>query len=219
MSLPGPLCRLLRSSKSLRTALRAQSVPHSTMQFAKKWRSRSFHLVCFERHFHRPVNSHRPRELASLSESPYTLPRRRATALLAQAELARDICRRQPLALTLANDQPLHVQNHQSTQSDFVPLGRCTLPEFLEIAAMTRNTFFRAYRHNPQYVDMLDVQINLARHMHMPVEAAHAIAREREAAGKTVHGNRGRKPSRACPGCGISLPPRQQDCPNCGWEA
>ncbi len=189
------------------------SVPNSR----KKWRTRSVHLGYLERRFLRAVHCHRHPELASLNESPTLC--RDVQRLLGQAELARDICRRQPLALTLANDQPLHMQNHQSTQSDFVPLGRCTLPEFLEITVMTKNTFFRSYRYNPRYVDMLDVQINLARRMHMPVEAAHAIAREREAAGKTVHGNRGRKPSRACPGCGISLPPRQQDCPNCGWEA
>lgn len=101
---------------------------------------------------------------------------------------------------------------------DVIPEGRCSLSEFLAITQMTKNTFFLAFRHNPSYAALLDIQKNAARRMHMPREAAEVIACERRVAGKLRHGNKRRTPQRPCPRCGVAIHPRHTWC-DCGWEA
>jgi hypothetical protein len=95
-----------------------------------------------------------------------------------------------------------------------LPSGRCYLPEFLQLSGMSKNTFFRVYRHSDAYAALLDVQEDHLHRVHLPIAAAKQLKRERRA--KANHGNRGRTPKRRCPHCAAIAHPRHRVCPACG---
>ena len=95
------------------------------------------------------------------------------------------------------------------------PEGRCGLREFLQIAGISKNTFYLKYRVHASYTPMLDIREDRMHRIHMPRTAAELIAAER--ASKPPHGNKGRRPHRPCGGCRREMHPRARTCPACGW--
>lgn len=105
---------------------------------------------------------------------------------------------------------------NQTTARAPYPPDRCGLREFIQLAGVSKGTFFSIYRYSPQYAQLLDVQEDRLHRLHFPIAAAKEIARERSR--KPVHGNKGRRPRRPCGQCGAALHPRHKECEGCGWH-
>lgn len=93
------------------------------------------------------------------------------------------------------------------------PPRRIGLTELLTHAGITKNTFFRRYRHDPAVAVLLDIEEDRDHRLHFPAEAGEVLKRLH---GKPAHGNQGRKPQRACPECSAPLHPCHRVCGECG---
>jgi hypothetical protein len=96
-----------------------------------------------------------------------------------------------------------------------LPHDRVRLKTVLAQAGISKNTYFRLYRYNPDVARLLDIQEDRDHHLHF---AADAGQRLREYRGKAPHGNIGRAPTRPCPSCGETLHPRHTACVECGFD-
>jgi len=92
------------------------------------------------------------------------------------------------------------------------PPGRVGLKTFLSAAGISKNTFFLRYRHDPNWIALLDIDEDRDHRLHFPHDAGDKL---RQLRGTPPHFNRGRRPRRLCPACGDEAHPRHTVCAGC----